>query len=514
MGGKDIKNVFLKIAEQNKEFSKRVSEEKFIDIVNGLNIIEDCYLEPSFQKYDNLLFRNLKIIESCPSLAIRTNSESIKKIYDVLKRHDELTLLSDGFSLLYANSENVDKILSYLRKQSYYSVLSKKVTLLTNGNYEDVVKISELFVSQFNEKELQEFFSSASLVLSRKFDVVKDIFNLLKQLNISSHKIIHCSSIFVRSDVERIKKVLYILEDLKKYFNTEANYNSYIEKNLGVIATSSPEHLLQIVNIISRYLECNPDIFSKIKLEDFIQECSSILSRGKADIVNDAFRTFKEYNKLELINHGKKPLIEERSKLCSMFDLFIEEGLERELTDHTSALYKKYDSLFARIYFLKKEGIYNPKDENTVKLIMSKDSYWKNSKYQKLQPHIEFLYSPKINRDKQHTILNNMYCYEIIREEASKNYPGYSSNEYIDEIIRFLDEQYRFSINAYLISNTLISRPKVIRNLHILNNRNVDTYSMLMSSILYNKIADEKTIKQIGMEIEKLNLLESEKAYI
>ena len=60
-----------------------------------------------------------------------------------------------------------------------------------------------------------------------------------------------------------------------------------------------------------------------------------------------------------------------------MFDLFIEEGLERELTDHTSALYKKYDSLFARIYFLKKEGIYNPKDENTVKLIMSKDSYWK-----------------------------------------------------------------------------------------------------------------------------------------
>ena len=58
---------------------------------------------------------------------------------------------------MYANSENVDKILSYLRKQSYYSVLSKKVTLLTNGNYEDVVKISELFVSQFNEKELQEF---------------------------------------------------------------------------------------------------------------------------------------------------------------------------------------------------------------------------------------------------------------------------------------------------------------------------------------------------------------------
>ena len=31
------------------------------------------------------------------------------------------------------------------------------MTLLTNGNYEDVVKISELFVSQFNEKELQEF---------------------------------------------------------------------------------------------------------------------------------------------------------------------------------------------------------------------------------------------------------------------------------------------------------------------------------------------------------------------
>ena len=68
----------------------------------------------------------------------------------------------------------------------------------------------------------------------------------------------------------------------------------------------------------------------------------------------------KEYNKLELINHGKKPLIEERSKLCSMFDLFIEEGLERELTDHTSTLYKKYDSLFARIIF-KKEGIYNLK---------------------------------------------------------------------------------------------------------------------------------------------------------
>ena len=33
MGGKDIKNVFLKIAEQNKEFSKRVSEEKFIDLL-------------------------------------------------------------------------------------------------------------------------------------------------------------------------------------------------------------------------------------------------------------------------------------------------------------------------------------------------------------------------------------------------------------------------------------------------------------------------------------------------
>lgn len=514
MNGKEIKNIFLKIAQENKEFSKRVTEEKFIDIIDGLKIIEDCYLDMSFQNYDNLPFRNLKIIESCPSLAIRTNSAKIKEIYEILERHDELNLLTDGFSLLYANPENVNKILSYLKKQNYFPYLCKKVTLLTNGNYEDVVKINELFMNQFNEKELQQFFSRASLVLSRKFDVVNDIFVLLRQLNISNEKIIMCSSIFVRNDVDRIIQALKILDNLKKCFKNDTNYNLYIERNLGVLATSSPDHLLQIVTIISRYLENNPNVFSMINLEEFIKDCSSILSRGKANIINNAFRTFKEYNMLELINHGKKPLIEERSKLCSMLDLFIEEGLECELVNHTSALYKNYDSLYARICYFKKEGIYNPHDNNVVKLIMSKDSYWKGSKYQKIQHYIETLYNSNINREKQYTILNNKHYYDIIRDDANRNYPEYESNEDIDKIITFLDKEYRISFNTYMICNTLISRPKVIRNLYILSNYNGDIHLMLMSAILHNKIADEKVISKISKEISNLNFQNKVKAII
>jgi hypothetical protein len=502
-----IKNAYANIQRANKEFAKRVSFEKFIEMVECLNIIESKYLTNEFQNCDSLVFRNIKMIENCPAIAIRSNPDKVNEVCQVLKQHKELELLADGFSLLYSDATNLSKMLSYLKKQNYYSFLGKKTTLLTNGNYMDMVKISELFKEVFTDDEQKNFFSRASIVLSKKFETVKEIFLLLKRLHIPNDNIIFCSSIFTRNDANKIKDSLESMETLKQYFIGENDYKEFLEENLSILATSKTNHLSDIIVIIKEQLEKNPDVFTNITLGDFIKDCSSILSRGKTEVVGNAFNTFKEYEKLSILNYGKRPLIEERRKICSLMDLMIEEGLESQISDHTSVFHKNYGTVFSRIGYLKEENIFNPNDENIVKIVMAKDFHWKGSKHRKLDLYISTLYNSYVNAERQSKILDNKDYENLIRKAKKENYPFKHNNEITIDIIKKLDENYKTSNTIYNISGELISRIKVIRNLNIIMECDgIDINKAILSSVLFCKIADESVINKIKQEIETLNI--------
>lgn len=507
MSEEAILKEYHKIQNLNKEFVKRVSYDKFLAIIEALKIIDNLYLPKEFQNCDNIVFRNVKIIESCPAIAIRSSQDRIHNIYKVLKEHDESNLFADGFSFLYSDSTNVDKMLSYLKKQSYYPYLGKKTTLLTNGNYDDMVKTSEFFKEIFNQDEQLQFFSRAATVLAQKFNNVKDIYQLLKKLGMSNDKLIFCSSIFTRNDVDKIKSSLEMMNGFKVYFENEAEYVLFIEHNLSILATSKTNQLTDIVSTISKYLNKYPDIFKNITLGDFIKSCSSILARGKADVISSAFTTFEQYDKLSILNQGKRPLVEERGKLCSLLDLFIEEGMESEIDNHTSAFDKNYGSIFSKIGYLKHENIFYPRDQNIVKIVMGKDSHWKDSKYKKLDLYITTLYNSHVNAEKQFKILDNKKYENMIRTAGKNNYPSNEIQPFVQLIISQLDENYKATNNIYLIAGEIISRPKVIRNLAILSQIDeLDVSKALVTSILYCKIAGEDVINRITQEISNLNL--------
>ena len=98
----------------------------------------------------------------------------------------------------------------------------------------------------------------------------------------------------------------------------------------------------------------------------------------------------------------------------------------------------------------------------------------------------------------------DMYIGSVIPYLIQKPYEGTTITDIInDDLVKKLDELYLNTSDTYRFGNTIISRPKVLRNLEANQNIKEDLFRMLISSSIFN----EKNIYEIQNALQEKKLL-------